>query len=200
MLRVAITGNIASGKSQVEKILLLLGYKVIDTDKINHSILASDVHALREIKEAFRDDNIFNDDNTISREKLGKVIFANDDKKLKLEEILHKRIYKKVDEFFEDNKNEKMVFVSIPLLFETNLEKEFDKIIFVSADEDVRLKRLMERNNFTKAYAKKRIASQEKEEFKIKKSDYIIYNNTDFINLRKQVNNVLYQLCNINFS
>ena len=200
MLKIAITGNIASGKSQVEKILMSLGYKVIDTDKINHFILASDMEAVKEIKEAFKDDDILNEDNTISREKLGKIVFTVNNKKLKLEEILHKRISKKVDEFLEKNKDEKMVFVSIPLLFETKQESKFDKIIFVSADEDVRLKRLLERNNYTKAHAKKRISSQEKEDEKIKKSDFVIYNNSDFINLRKQVNNIVNQLCNIYLS
>ena len=129
MLKIAITGNIASGKSQVEKILMSLGYKVIDTDKINHFILASDMEAVKEIKEAFKDDDILNEDNTISREKLGKIVFTVNNKKLKLEEILHKRISKKVDEFLEKNKDEKMVFVSIPLLFETKQESKFDKII-----------------------------------------------------------------------
>lgn len=194
MIKVAITGNIASGKSQVEKILLSLGYKVADTDKFNHFILASDINAIQEIKEAFKEDDILDENNGISREKLGKIIFSTGWKKLKLEEILHKRIYDKVNEFFEQNADRDFVFVSVPLLFETKQEAVFDKIIFVSADEDVRLQRLVERNNYTVSYAKARIASQQKEAEKIKKSDFIIYNNSDFISLRNQVRGVLNQL------
>ena len=74
------------------------------------------------------------------------------------------------------------------------LSNKFDKIIFVSADEDVRLKRLIERNGYDLKYAKIRIASQQKEAEKLKKSDYIIYNNSDLISLQKQVISILNQL------
>lgn len=194
MLKVAITGNIASGKSQVEKILLSLGHKVADTDKINHFILSSDSSAISEIKEAFSFDDILDDNGAISRSKLGNVVFSDIQKKRKLEKILHKRINKKVDEFFEENKNEKIVFIAIPLLFETNQQNKFDKIIFISSDENIRVKRLIERNNYSLEYAKTRIASQDKEFDKIKKSDFVIYNNSDLVNLKKQVNDILNHL------
>ncbi len=194
MKKIAITGNIASGKSQVEKILLSLGYKVIDTDKINHFILSCDLDVIKTINDVFGYDDIFDEKGNISREKFGKVVFADDSKRTKLEAILHPKINEKVNEFLIKNRSEKMIFVSVPLLFEAGIEKQFDKIIFVSADEDVRLKRLMERNNYTESYARIRINSQEKEDEKIKKSDYIIYNNSDFINLRNQVNNIIKQL------
>ena len=176
--------------------LLSAGYKVIDTDKINHYILASDYNVIKEIKSVFCDDDILDDDGNISRRKLGDVVFYSDEKRKKLEQILHKKIIEKANKFLMENSKEDFVFVSVPLLFEANMEHNFDKIIFVSADEDIRLKRLMARNNFTKAKAKKRINSQQTENEKIKKSDFIIFNNSDFINLRKQVNNILEQLTN----
>ena len=197
MKKIAITGNIASGKSQVEKMLLSYGYKVADTDKINHFILASDISAINEIKNAFAEDDILDSNSNISREKLGQIIFSVGWKKLKLEEILHKRIAAKVEEFYNENSKEEFVFVAIPLLFETKQESNFDKIIFVSADYDVRLNRLIQRNGYTEQYAKVRIASQMKEDEKIKKSDYIIYNNSDLISLRKQVDSVLKQIINL---
>ncbi len=191
MIRVAIVGNIASGKSQVEKILLDLGYKVADTDKINHEILKSDIETINEIKNTFSNDDIL-ENNAISREKLGKIVFANKEKKEQLESILHKRIFEKVEEFFKENKNEKLVFVAIPLLFETKQEKTFDKIIFISADKETRLKRLIERNNYTKEYALSRINSQMDEKEKIKKSDYVIKNDSSIEELEKRIKNILY--------
>jgi dephospho-CoA kinase len=194
MIKVAITGNIASGKSQVEKILLSLKYKVADTDKINHFILLTDMSAIKEIKETFSKEDILDEDGCISRAKLGKIVFSDDSKKLQLEDILHKRIIAKVQSFFNENANEKVVFVAIPLLFETHREKDFDKIIFVSADKDVRLKRLMARDNYSEKYARIRIDAQADEKEKIEKSDFVIYNNSDYINLRKQIRDILAQL------
>ena len=196
MLKVAITGNIASGKSEVEKMLLNLGFKVADTDKINHFILMSDYSAILEIKNAFKDDDILDDGGAISREKLGRVVFSSLEKKLKLEEILHKRIFQKVEEFFQENDSKDVVFVSIPLLFETNQQDMFDKIIFVSADEDIRVERLMKRNNYSREYALNRMNSQGDELEKIKKSDFVIYNNSDFLKLKSQVKSVLEKLLN----
>ena len=120
MSKVAITGNIASGKSQVEKILISMGYKVADTDKINHFILASDIKTINKIKESFKEDDILDESGKISREKLGKIVFSVGWKKIKLEEILHKEIYNKLEEFYKENSDKNIVFVSIPLLFETN--------------------------------------------------------------------------------
>ena len=197
MLKVAITGNIASGKSEVEKMLLNLGFKVADTDKINHFILMSDYSAILEIKNAFKDEDILDDGGAISREKLGRVVFSSLEKKLKLEEILHKRIFEKVEEFFKENESRDVVFVSIPLLFETKQQEMFDKIIFVSADEDTRIKRLMKRNGYTKEYALERMNSQGEEFEKIKKSDFVIYNNSDFISLKNQVKTILEKIINL---
>lgn len=194
MIKVAIAGNIACGKSEVEKIVINLGYKVVDTDKINHTILSEDISAIEEIKQVFSFDDILDENGNISREKLAKVVFTSDEKKQLLEDILHKRIFKKVNEFFEENKNEKIVFVSIPLLFESKQEKTFDRIIFISADERIRLERLIKRNNYSEDYAKIRINSQEKEDEKIKKSDCIIYNNSDLNNLKQQVENCISKL------
>lgn len=194
MIKVAIAGNIACGKSTVEQIILGLGYKVIDTDKVNHSILNSDESAIDEIKKAFSNDNILDEKENISREKLGKVVFLNSDKKQVLENILHKRIFDKVNEFFIENNNEKVVFVSIPLLFESKQETTFDKIIFISANENIRLQRLMKRNNYSEEYAQIRINSQATEDEKIKKSDYVIYNNSDLNNLKKQVESCVHNL------
>ena len=95
MLKVAITGNIASGKSQVERILLTMGFKVADTDKLNHFILASDYSAIQEIKSAFIEDDILDENGHISREKLGKIVFLPLIKRLNLKKFYINEFSKK---------------------------------------------------------------------------------------------------------
>ena len=194
MLKIAITGNIASGKSLVEDFLIKLGYKVIDSDKIVHNILENDNKTIKKIKELFSTDDILNVKGNISRDKLGKVVFSNIEKKKALEKIIHIIVKEKIDNFFELNKEEKFVFVSVPLLFEANFDKFFDKIIFISAPEDIRLSRLINRNKYSIEYAKKRIKSQECENEKIKKSDFVIYNKSDLKTLEEQIKNILNKL------
>ena len=149
MLKLAITGNIASGKSEVEKILVSLGYKVLDTDKVAHDLLYL-------AENAFRGYDIY-ENGSISRKKMGKLVFSNPKLKEKLENILYPNIKIKINEFFEKNKNEKFVFVSIPQLFESGMQNLFDKIISIYCDDDIRLSRLVKRNNYSVEYAKLRI-------------------------------------------
>ena len=182
MIKYAITGNIASGKTEVQKILERNGFRVFDTDHAGHVLLENNSDVIK----AFKDFDILQD-GKISRDKLGKVVFNNKEKLEKLNSILHPEITKKILEFFEENKSEKKVFVGIPLLFETKMEKLFDKVILVYTDDDIRLKRLLARNNYTIEYAQKRISCQDSQDEKIKKSDIIIYNNGTLKDLEEQL-------------
>lgn len=173
MIKFALCGNIASGKSTVQKLLENQGYRVLDTDKVAHELLTVNNS---ELFLEFKKFDVF-ENGEFSREKLGKLVFANKEIKQKLENILHPQIREKIKEFFEQNQNEKCLFVGIPLLFEANMTDLFDKIIFIYADDDIRLKRLLLRNGYSVEYAKARLNSQMRQEEKTQKSDYVIYNN-----------------------
>lgn len=173
MIKFALCGNIASGKSTVQRFLEAQGYKVLDTDKVTHNLLTVKND---ELFKAFEKFDVFKN-REFSREKLGKLVFANNEIKKKLEDILHPQIRGKIEEFFEQNKDEKYLFVGIPLLFEANMVDLFDKIIFIYADDDIRLKRLLHRNGYSLEYAKARLNSQMRQEEKAQKSDYVINNN-----------------------
>lgn len=173
MIKFALCGNIASGKSTVQKLLENQGYRVLDTDKVAHELLTVNNS---ELFLEFKKFDVF-ENGEFSREKLGKLVFTNKKIKQKLENILHPQIREKIKEFFEQNQNEKYLFVGIPLLFEANMTDLFDKIIFIYADDDIRLKRLLLRNGYSVEYAKARLNSQMRQEEKAQKSDYVINNN-----------------------
>ena len=183
MIKVAITGNIAAGKSELEKQLQNLGYLVFDTDKIAHDCLINDKNI---IVDLFGSEILTNGE--ISREKLGNIVFNDKEKLQKLNNIIHPEVIKEINTLFEQYKNENYLFVSIPLLFEAKMENMFDKIIFVYADDAIRLERLMKRNNLNKTDALKRINSQQSQIEKMKKSDYIIRNEGSLEDLKLQIN------------
>ena len=166
MLKIAITGNIASGKSEVEKIIAQ-DFPVFDADKIAHKFLGN-----------------------VDRRALGEKVFSDPIARKKLEEYIHPKVKDEILKIFSESKD-KCVFVSIPLLFETGFDKLFDKIIFVQCDDKLRLERLMKRNNFTKEQALKRMNAQMPQDDKIKKSDFVIHNNSTKEELDEQVNELL---------
>jgi dephospho-CoA kinase len=195
MLKVAITGNIASGKSTVEKFLTEKGYKVLDTDELAHEFLKEDF-IKKEFSSIFQGFDIF-ENSEISRQKLGKIVFLNDNLRKELESILHPKIKNEIGRFFRQQEKQgekialKCIFVSVPLLFEAKFENIFDKIILIYADDKIRLQRLIQRNGLSSEDAKIRLNSQISQDEKTSKADYVIYNNTSIDELYQNIDEVL---------
>ena len=182
MIKIAIVGNIASGKSEMERYLDKLGFVVIDTDLIAHDILIDK----SDVAKAFADYDVF-EYGRLSREKLGRLVFSDKSLKTKLESIIHPLIKEELFSAFEVYSDEKCIFVSVPLLYEVGWEDMFDKIVFINADDKVRLSRLIERNGYDKKYAKQRLDSQLPQDEKCKKSDYVIENNGTIKDFEKSI-------------
>lgn len=189
MLKVAITGNIASGKSRVEEILKNKSFNVLDVDEVAHDLLKN-ITIKEQIMVAFNGYDIIENDE-ISRSKMGKLVFTNEQLRKTLESILYPTIKNKIIDFFERLSDVKMAFVSIPLLFEAKFENLFDKIILVYSDDDIRLERLMKRNDLSPEQAQNRIDIQMYQDEKLALVDFVIYNNKTLDDLKIEIDKVL---------
>ena len=190
MKKIAICGNIASGKTTVQKFLEEKGYKVLDTDDVSHKLLTV---KNKELFDTFKSYDVF-ENGEFSRYKVGQLIFSDSIARQKISSIMHPQIADEIKKFFEANKSEKLVFVGIPLLFEAGMEYLFDKIIFVYAEDDIRLERLLKRNNYTLEHAKARMDSQTSQIAKLNKCDFIIKNNSDIESLKFSIDNLLREI------
>lgn len=193
MIKFAITGNIASGKSLIESFLKEEGIITIDTDEVVHELLSRDKSIIEKTVNLFGFD-VKDYKGGIDRKKVGKIVFNDKNKLKELENILHPEVKKVVDRFFEEKKNEKIVAVSVPQLYESGWEVYFDYVLLVIADDKIRLERLISRNNFSKEEAEKRLAAQIPQEEKINKANFVIDNSGDAENTRLQLKEILKKL------
>lgn len=175
---VGITGLIASGKSTLSSYLKSQGYKIVDADAISRDITKKDrIGYVKVIEEFGRD--ILSSNGEIDRAKLSNIVFNDKNSLKKLNDTLHPLIFQEIDRQLDLYKDEKILFLDAPLLFEAKLDKKCDEVILVFCDEEVQISRIQKRDNKDYDSAKKIIDSQIAKEFKIEKSDYIIDNNCE---------------------
>jgi len=190
-LNIGITGSIACGKSTVSDYLIAKGYTIIDADKLGHVALTSD-DVKRKLAEKFGDEILEN--NEISREKLGKLVFGNDDNLKILNSIIHPKIKELILKLQEEHENEDLVFLDIALLYEANFVDLVEKVAVVYVDEDVQLERLMTRNFLSKEEALKRIESQMSPQEKASLGDFVINNSYSKEDTFQQIDEILEKL------
>ncbi len=179
-MKIGITGIIGSGKSTVLKLLEDKGYHIYDSDKEVHKLLETK-SVVDEISKHF--DCVEN--GVINRKKLGGIVFNNDEKLQLLNSIIHPLVKAQIKSL------DGLVFVDVPLLYETGFEVLFDKVIAVLASEETLINRLKERNNLSSSEAKKRISLQMDSETKQKLADYVIINEGTVKELELKLNKVL---------
>ena len=190
-MNIGITGSIACGKSTVSNYLKEKGYTIIDADKLGHIALTSD-EVKEKLKKSFG--YIILENNEISREKLGKLVFGNDENLKILNSIVHPYIRKIILQLQENHRDERFVFLDIALLFEAGFEDLVEKIIVVHVDEKIQLARLMSRNSLSKEQAMFRIESQMSSKDKSILGNYVINNGGTIEGTYKKIDLIIEEL------
>jgi dephospho-CoA kinase len=187
---IGITGGIGSGKSKVSNYLLSKGYDVIDTDKISHALSSSN-EVIQQIEIAFGKEYLEN--GTLNRKKLGSLVFKDVDANKKLTSILHPLIKTEVKKEINVAARllKPLVFIDVPLLYESGFDELVNKVICVSTTEEINIARLMKRDNIDEIYAKEKIASQMKMETKKQLADFNVDNSFDLCYTYKQIDQIL---------
>ena len=191
---IGLTGGIGTGKSTVSQILKEKKFPVIDLDIISHEVIKFP-KVVEKIVENFGKE-VLEYNNTgnwiVSREKLGRVIFGNREKRLILNSVMHPEILRIMREkILECKKENKIIFVEIQLLFEVQWEKEFDYILLVSAEKETQIKRILARDKRSKEEALSIINSQMPLDEKKKRSDYVIENDGNIQDLERKIDGFL---------
>ena len=192
---IAITGGIGSGKSTFCSKLKEKGFKIHSSDeqvaKIYNNPEKKFVTYLRNIglSKSISKKNI-------DKKIISKIIFENKQIRKKLELYIFKIVRKKRSDFIKKEKQKKtqLIFIDIPLLFENNLEKQFNKVISIIASKRVRLKRLKKTRKMTENQFKNITRSQTSDVIRKKKSDYVIYNNSTLKDYKIKINKLISKL------
>ncbi|MCZ0873682.1 dephospho-CoA kinase [Peribacillus frigoritolerans] len=189
---IGITGGIASGKSTVSLYLQELGFTIVDADLASRAVVEPGEEAYHQVVKAFGEDILLTDGN-IDRVKLGSIIFNDQEKRLLLNGIVHPAVrnWMRLKTEAALSSGEETVFMDIPLLFESKLTFMVDKTLLIYVDEQVQLKRLMNRNGLSEAEALARINSQMPLADKKALADAVIDNNGDINETKRQVKAIL---------
>ena len=187
-----ITGGSGAGKTEVSNILREHGIDIIDGDKVSRLIMEPGEEALKETVEAFGNE-ILDSDGRLKRRELGNIVFS-DTKKL---EILNKITHKYITEYFLERvkKSDKnIVGLDGAALFESGIDKLCDGVLGVISEPEIRIERIMKRDGILREQASNRISAQKNNEFYIENCDFLVYNNGNIEEVRKQIGEVLEKL------
>ncbi|MCY7814930.1 dephospho-CoA kinase [Bacillus haynesii] len=191
-LVIGLTGGIASGKSTVAQMFQQCGITVVDADVIAKEAVEQGMPAYQKIAETFGE-GVLLETGDIDRRKLGEIVFANEEKRMQLNAIVHpevrKMMIKQRDEAIRAG--ERFVVLDIPLLYESGLERLTDKVIVVWVPRELQLERLMKRNQLNEDETLKRIHAQHSLEEKKKRADAVIDNSGSLKDTEAQLHQLL---------
>lgn len=191
MLKVGLTGNIGSGKSTVAKVFKVLGVPVFNADNEARN-LYKDGEVINLLEHTFGS-HILDSKRELIKKELANIIFSDKKALATINEIIHPRVLEVFNNWCKSNADVPYIIHEAAIIFENNLQNNFDRIITVSAIEELRIERVLNRDNVKRTEILERIKNQMSDKEKCSKSDYIVFNNEgDFIipqvlNIHKQL-------------
>ena len=196
MLIVGLTGGYASGKSTVAKMFVELGATLIDADRLAREVVKPDKQAWFEIVAHFGK-GILLKNREIDRKALGEIVFGSDAERERLNAIVHPRVLDEELKAIEEIKGrglDAILILSVPLLIESGHYRQCDKIVVVTVDRDTQIKRLMERDGFSREESLRRISAQMPLSEKVTYADFVIDNSGSIQETELQVKDVFFRL------
>ena len=196
MLRVALTGGIATGKSYVLDQFRRRGVPSVDADALTRGVMAAGTEASRAIAARFGADMLA-PDGAVDRQKLAPIVFADAAARRELEAIVHPAVYRAIAAAirgFERLGGYSLVVVDVPLLYETGHAGDFDRVIVTSCSPDTQLQRLVTRDGLTEDEARQRLTAQMSTADKVARADFVIQTDGTFEETDRQVEDMYRKL------
>ena len=194
MLRVGLTGGIATGKSFCLGRFARLGAPVIDADVISREVVAPGSPALSEIRSRFGP-SVIAANGSLDRAALASIVFSDRAARADLESIIHPEVYRRINDWFANQPaGTRFAIADIPLLFETGHEHDFDSVVVCACEPYEQLRRLVERDGLTESAARARLAAQWPISEKVARADYVIRTDGTFEATDAQVRDVFARL------
>lgn len=190
---VGITGGIATGKSTVTRYIAQEGYSTLDADQVAAQVMAED--RVKNLLAQSFGQSIIALDGSLDRQVLSRIVFSKPDQLAILNALVHPLVFQKIEEYIRECQD-LMLFIEMPLLFESGHLNLYNETWLVYVDPALQLKRLMERNNFSQLEAESRIKAQMPMSVKQARADYLIDNSGDLERTYQQVHARLQDLQN----
>jgi dephospho-CoA kinase len=185
-MRVGLTGGVASGKSTVAAILQELGATVIDADALSREVVARGTPGLDRVVEEFGGD-LLTPDGELDRPAMGRLVFADERARKRLEAIVHPLVFERIVALEEDAPEDGVVVHDIPLLAENGRGGDFDAVIVVDAPAELQLERMLRDRGWTRADAESRMRAQASREQRLALATYVVENTGTREDLRRRV-------------
>ena len=193
MVRIGLTGGIASGKSTVSQVLRELGAVVIDADALAREVVERGTPGLAAVVEEFGP-GLLTPDGDLDRSAMGRLVFGDEDARRRLEGIIHPLVYQRITELEAEAPADAVVVHDIPLLTENDRAGDFDAVIVVDVPEEVQVERMVRDRGWTVDDARSRIRAQATREQRRAVATHVIDNSGSLEQLRSRVEAVYDEL------